>query len=87
MPSVLIFQDKRDLDRIVRQMNYVPPTYNNLTRIKTILMANGLGGWGGIPLGRKAFTKLSNCPVNSCTLVVDKLVSFIFQVYQKITFI
>lgn len=57
-------------DRIVDQLMYVPPDYNEETPIKKILVYNGLGSWSQ-EAGRSVFIN-SKCPVNRCTITVNR---------------
>ncbi|CAD7005457.1 unnamed protein product [Ceratitis capitata] len=60
-------------DRIVNQLMYVPPNYEEVRasgRLKTILLYNGLGPWN-VKQGRDVFLR-SKCPVDTCELTSNR---------------
>ena len=66
-------------DRIPDQLMYVPPegfVPENMedtdVPLKTILMWNGLGSWGGLRPGRGVFIK-EQCPVSSCVISSSRI--------------
>lgn len=59
-------------DRIVDQLMYVPPDYNEeSSSLKKILVYNGLATWSPARAGRNIFLD-SKCPVNKCSLTANK---------------
>jgi len=66
-------------DRIPEQLMYVPPEgfipenmEDSEAPLKTILMWNGLGSWGGLRPGRGVFLK-EKCPVSSCVISSNRI--------------
>ena len=66
-------------DRIPDQLMYVPPEgfvpenmEDSDVPLKTILMWNGLGSWGGLRPGRGVFIK-EQCPVSSCVISSSRI--------------
>jgi len=66
-------------DRIPEQLMYVPPEGfipENMedaeAPLKTILLWNGLGSWGGLRPGRGVFIK-EKCPVSSCVISSNRI--------------
>ena len=66
-------------DRIPDQLMYVPPEgfipenmEDSDAPLKTILMWNGLGSWGGLRPGRGVFIK-EKCPVSSCVISSNRI--------------
>lgn len=56
-------------DRIINQLMYVPPNYEEIQesgKLKVIYLANGLGTWS-VKRGRDEFLK-SKCPVDMCSI-------------------
>lgn len=46
-------------DRIEHQLMFVPKGYKrNISRLKKILLMDGLGGWSGLPIGTYISTHL-----------------------------
>lgn len=72
-------------DRIVNQLMYVPPNYDEIQeagKLKVIYVANGLGTWN-VKRGRDEFLK-SKCPVDMCfiTAARDKATSADLIMYK-----
>ncbi|XP_065361610.1 glycoprotein 3-alpha-L-fucosyltransferase A [Calliphora vicina] len=66
------YQDPHN-DRIVNQLMYVPPNYEEIKtsgKLKTILLYNGLGPWN-VKAGRDVFLR-SKCPVDTCAITASR---------------
>ncbi|XP_037822771.1 LOW QUALITY PROTEIN: glycoprotein 3-alpha-L-fucosyltransferase A-like [Lucilia sericata] len=66
------YQDPHN-DRIVNQLMYVPPNYEEIKtsgKLKTILLYNGLGPWN-VKAGRDVFLR-SKCPVDTCSITASR---------------
>ena len=66
-------------DRIPEQLMYVPPEGfipENMddpdVPLKTIVLWNGVGSWGGLRPGRGVFLK-EKCPVSSCVISSNRI--------------
>lgn len=60
-------------DRIINQLMYVPPNYDEIQeagKLKVIYVANGLGSWN-VKRGRDEFLK-SKCPVDMCSITAAR---------------
>ncbi|XP_066999052.2 glycoprotein 3-alpha-L-fucosyltransferase A [Anabrus simplex] len=67
-------QESPESDRITNQLMYVPPASSppgESTRLKKILIYNGLGSWSPLKPGRDVFLQ-SHCPVDTCTITANK---------------
>ncbi|TMW39879.1 hypothetical protein DOY81_015040, partial [Sarcophaga bullata] len=66
------YQDPHS-DRIVNQLMFKPPNYEEIKasgKLKTILLYNGLGPWN-VKAGRDVFLR-SKCPVDTCTITAAR---------------
>ena len=66
-------------DRIPDQLMYIPPEgyvpekmEDADVPLKTILLWNGVGSWGGLRPGRGVFLK-EQCPVSSCVISSNRI--------------
>jgi len=75
--SKLFPEESPHNDRIIDQLMFLPPNSSQISdepeevALKTILMWNGLGQWGGVRGGRGEFLK-QKCPVSTCVLTSDR---------------
>lgn len=67
-PTMALWPEESDEDRIVNQLMYLPENYDPLDKkLKTIVLYLGRGGWSDLPLGQTKFI-LDKCPVDRCYL-------------------
>jgi len=75
--SKLFPEESQHDDRIIDQLMFLPPNSSHISEdpekvpLKTILLWNGLNGWGRVRGGRGEFIR-QKCPVSTCVITTDK---------------